>query len=219
MAVVGRPQDPKKVQRIMRAATHEFASQGYTKAKTDQIAKAAQVSKGLIFHYYGNKQQLYFETVQAATALIKATLSPVTPVAPIDLVTLVVQSTQAKADFGQSHPDEMRLMIAAYGNAEQLPSGIQQQLTQLYTQSMVAMQTLIEAVLARMPLRPELDRSTVVALIMGVYNQIFTEFQQQLPAHSAMTTMADTQWIVERAKAYMHILEVGLVGPKIDSES
>ena len=67
--------DPKKVARMMQAAMHEFAAQGYRDAKTDAISSAAAVSKGLLFHYYGSKQGLYFATVQLATETIIATIN------------------------------------------------------------------------------------------------------------------------------------------------
>ena len=51
--------DPEKVTRILKTATEIFGQQGFIKSKTDQIANQAQVSKGLLFHYFGNKQALY----------------------------------------------------------------------------------------------------------------------------------------------------------------
>ncbi|MFC6182396.1 TetR/AcrR family transcriptional regulator [Lactiplantibacillus daowaiensis] len=207
------PKDPAKVARIMQAATHEFAQHGYAGVKTDQIAAVAQVSKGLIFHYYGSKQALYFATVQTATETIMTTINPRAFDAPDDLVTLVVRSTKYKAEFGQSHPDEMAVMIEAYGKLDQLPAKARQQLTALYRQSMQVIQMQIGHVVDQMALRPELDRTLVINMIMGVYNQIFTEFQAQMHLHPEMKTMTDAQWIVDRAKAYMQILEYGFVTP------
>ena len=38
----------------------------FIKSKTDQIANQAQVSKGLLFHYFGNKQALYLDAFKYA---------------------------------------------------------------------------------------------------------------------------------------------------------
>jgi len=214
MARAATPKDPEKVTRIMTAATHEFAIHGYAAAKTEQIALAAEVSKGLVFHYYGSKQQLYFQTVVVATDRIKAEVTPQAFKTPVDLVALVVRSTQYKAEFGRKHPDEMRLMINAYGNADKLPVAIQGKLQGLYTQSLQLSQLMIGQIIDRLPLRPEVDRETVIELIMGIYNQIFVEFQAQAKVSPEMKTMADAQWIAERAKKYMAILENGFIAPK-----
>jgi AcrR family transcriptional regulator len=48
--------------RLLDAACEEFAQHGLAGARVDRIAEAAQANKGLIYVYYGNKEQL-FDTV------------------------------------------------------------------------------------------------------------------------------------------------------------
>jgi AcrR family transcriptional regulator len=48
--------------RLLDAAFEEFAQHGLAGARVDRIAEAAQANKGLIYVYYGNKEQL-FDTV------------------------------------------------------------------------------------------------------------------------------------------------------------
>ncbi|WP_368491044.1 TetR/AcrR family transcriptional regulator [Clostridium sp. BJN0013] len=49
----------EKQQRILNAALKEFAQKGYKNASTNQIVKEADISKGLLFHYFKNKKQLF----------------------------------------------------------------------------------------------------------------------------------------------------------------
>ncbi|WP_339063355.1 TetR/AcrR family transcriptional regulator [Tepidibacillus marianensis] len=49
----------KKNESIYKASIEEFAEYGYQQASTNRIIKKAGVSKGLLFHYFGNKKQLY----------------------------------------------------------------------------------------------------------------------------------------------------------------
>ncbi|PLR68609.1 TetR family transcriptional regulator [Bacillus sp. UMB0893] len=51
--------DKEKQDRIINAAMKEFAQNGYDKASTNEIVKEAGISKGLLFHYFQNKKQLY----------------------------------------------------------------------------------------------------------------------------------------------------------------
>lgn len=51
--------DKEKQDRIINAAIKEFAQKGYDKASTNEIVKEAGISKGLLFHYFQNKNQLY----------------------------------------------------------------------------------------------------------------------------------------------------------------
>lgn len=51
--------EPEKRQRIINAAIEEFAQNGYEKASTNEIIKAAQISKGSLFNYFNSKKDLY----------------------------------------------------------------------------------------------------------------------------------------------------------------
>lgn len=49
----------EKQDRILNAALKEFAQKGYQNASTNEIVKEAEISKGLLFHYFKNKKELY----------------------------------------------------------------------------------------------------------------------------------------------------------------
>ena len=49
----------EKQDRIMNAAISTFARRGYKYASTDEIKSKAGISKGLLFHYFGDKASLY----------------------------------------------------------------------------------------------------------------------------------------------------------------
>lgn len=53
---------PKEKQdRILNGAISVFGKHDYKKATTDEIIQSAGISKGLLFHYFGSKKQLYLE--------------------------------------------------------------------------------------------------------------------------------------------------------------
>jgi AcrR family transcriptional regulator len=51
--------DSEKQIRILNATMNEFAAKGYENASTNEIVKEAGISKGLLFHYFKNKKQLF----------------------------------------------------------------------------------------------------------------------------------------------------------------
>ncbi|WMJ89042.1 TetR/AcrR family transcriptional regulator [Anaerocolumna sp. MB42-C2] len=44
---------------LLAAAMNKFAKNGYKKTTTDEIIAEAEISKGLLFHYFGTKKDLY----------------------------------------------------------------------------------------------------------------------------------------------------------------
>lgn len=49
----------EKQDRMINGAIKVFAMNGYDKASTDTIIQEAGISKGLLFHYFGSKKNLY----------------------------------------------------------------------------------------------------------------------------------------------------------------
>ncbi|MCR8967041.1 TetR/AcrR family transcriptional regulator [Streptococcus zalophi] len=67
--------DKEKRKRIANASFEEFAKNGYDNASTNQIVKHANISKGILFHYFGNKKGLYDQLVDYSIVLIKEHVS------------------------------------------------------------------------------------------------------------------------------------------------
>lgn len=63
--------DAKRRDAILNAALKEFALKGYDKASTNVIATEAQISKALMFHYVGSKQELFLAVYDYFSDYIK----------------------------------------------------------------------------------------------------------------------------------------------------
>jgi AcrR family transcriptional regulator len=74
--------DPEsKKKQLLDAALGEFAAHGIAGARVDQIAKAAGVSAGLVYTYFGSKDQLFDAVFDS---IVETTLSS-TPITTNDL--------------------------------------------------------------------------------------------------------------------------------------
>ena len=68
--------DPK-IQRILNAGLREFSQRGYEEASTNRIAKAAGMSKALMFHYVKSKEDSYilqFELIKGNPCILVFTI-------------------------------------------------------------------------------------------------------------------------------------------------
>jgi AcrR family transcriptional regulator len=62
-----RTQDPDGVKRdILAVATTEFAANGFSGARVDEIAARTATSKRMIYYYFGSKKGLYLAVLEAA---------------------------------------------------------------------------------------------------------------------------------------------------------
>jgi AcrR family transcriptional regulator len=62
--------DSEKRDRILNAAMEEFAHKGYKNASTNEIVVSAGIAKGLLFHYFKNKKQLFLFLFDYSVELI-----------------------------------------------------------------------------------------------------------------------------------------------------
>jgi TetR/AcrR family transcriptional repressor of mexJK operon len=63
----GRPRDPQKLRRILKAANEAFFAHGFEGANVDEIARAAGVSKMTVYSYFPSKDALFSEIIGART--------------------------------------------------------------------------------------------------------------------------------------------------------
>jgi len=59
-------------QRVLGAATVEFARLGFAGARVDAIAERAKANKRMIYHYFGSKQALFLAALEDAYGDIRS---------------------------------------------------------------------------------------------------------------------------------------------------
>lgn len=66
MSLIKRRDAAATKARILRAATAEFAKQGFAGARGDRIARKAACSERMVYYYFGSKVGLFREVLEAA---------------------------------------------------------------------------------------------------------------------------------------------------------
>jgi AcrR family transcriptional regulator len=96
-------------ERILNAATFEFADKGLGGARVDAIAERADVNKRMLYHYFGNKEALYLAVMEQAYQGIRtAELAlELESREPVDAVRELVRFTFC---YFVEHPEFMRLL-------------------------------------------------------------------------------------------------------------
>jgi AcrR family transcriptional regulator len=68
---MNRRNPARNQERILRAATEEFARYGLGGARVDRIAARAGANKRMLYYYYGNKEDLFLAVLEARYAHIR----------------------------------------------------------------------------------------------------------------------------------------------------
>jgi AcrR family transcriptional regulator len=69
---------------LLSLAQAAFASSSYDEVSIDDLARAAGVSKGLLYHYFPSKRELYLATVREAAERLLARIVPEPELSPFE---------------------------------------------------------------------------------------------------------------------------------------
>lgn len=94
----------EKQDRMINGALKVFAFNGYDKASTDIIIKEAEISKGLLFHYFGSKKNLYEFVTEYAARFMSMELTASIPASEKNLFERVKLVEMAKMRMLQIYP-------------------------------------------------------------------------------------------------------------------
>jgi TetR/AcrR family transcriptional regulator len=97
--------DIEKRDRIINAAIKEFAQKGYDNASTNEIVKEASISKGLLFHYFKNKKQLFFFLFDYCYNVVADEFYKKVDLTEIDFFKRIRQAVQIKTELQAQYPD------------------------------------------------------------------------------------------------------------------
>lgn len=100
-------------QRIVDAATDEFARYGIAGARIDRVVEAARTNKAQLYAYFGSKEGLF-------DAIFSGSLERITTVVPIDATDLADWAVRLYDEYLR-RPDLIRL--ATWARMERRPAG------------------------------------------------------------------------------------------------
>lgn len=117
--------DAEKRKRILYAALKEFADNGYAKASTNQIVKAAGIGKGMLFYYFNSKKGLYIYLIDYALDIVmNEFLLRIEEEVP-DLIDHLRHISQLKWEYFKSYPEVNQFLGTVMLNErDQLPNEI-----------------------------------------------------------------------------------------------
>lgn len=96
--------DIDKRDRIINAALEEFGNNAFNKASTNTIVKRAGVSKGLLYHYFESKEELYYYLIEFCFKTISLTLKNEMNWEITDFFERLKEATRVKFELTKKYP-------------------------------------------------------------------------------------------------------------------
>lgn len=96
--------------RLLRTATALFARSGYDGTTVDAVVKAAKVNKRMVYHYFGDKEELYQEVLTQAYHNLEVVEVDVMSHGK-DVEGLMAEIVQNNFYYLRDHPEFTRLLL------------------------------------------------------------------------------------------------------------
>ena len=145
--------------RILDSALTEFAERGYGLSSVNTICAAGDISKGILYHYFKDKDELYLACVRALFDGLTDCLSGALSAAPAGEDGCLERYFDARLRFFREHPREHRLFCdVAIAPPEHLAQRIAESRTGFDAMNIAA----LTGILREKRLRPDLSVEAAV---------------------------------------------------------
>lgn len=104
----------EKQTQILNTAAMLFSKYGYKKTTIDEIVAGAGISKGLFYHYYADKKQLYLELYSRYTEIMDRRVRESIDVEETDFFERLKQISHIRISFINEYPNLWAFLYAAY---------------------------------------------------------------------------------------------------------
>ncbi|MGB8451116.1 MAG: TetR/AcrR family transcriptional regulator [Anaerocolumna sp.] len=99
---------------ITDAAMKSFGSNGYKKTSVSDIAKAAGISKAMVFHYFGTKRSLYFYLINYSSHIIMNEIKDKFDTTITDFFDRITLTSNIKMAVLKKHPPLLCFLKSAF---------------------------------------------------------------------------------------------------------
>lgn len=151
---------------IYQAALAEFGAHGYEKTTMEGICGQHGISKGMMYHYYSNKDELFLvcvgRTFEELRAYIARDLEDMAGQSPVERIKNFFGRREA---FFERHPREKTVFECAMLRP---PRHLAEQIHQLHEPLQAMNRRFMESMIDRMTLRPGLTRAKVTRYLESV---------------------------------------------------
>jgi TetR/AcrR family transcriptional regulator len=194
---------PERQEAILQACLEEFAAQGYEQASTNRMVERAGVSKGVLFKYFGSKEELFLFLYRRAAERVKAVHAEVLAALPDDPFAALEQIARHQFRLQQEEPLYWRLLEQV--QREPAHPVHQRALAESVSDYQALLGRLREA-MARGPLRPGVDLDRAMQLAAWAMEGLRSQYLARWQAGEVLEAEA----IVPELRSYFELLKHGL---------
>lgn len=196
--------DNSRKQRILDASLQEFSEYGFEKASTDRICQKAGVSKGLLFHHFGSKENIFMITMNNCIDDILNEFNDL-DFPKLDFISTIMKMMEMKYDFFKKNQMHYKLMMNGFYDT---PKKLKKELDQRYSELKEIGSNVFLDMIKRLPVRKDVSIENVVSILASISNIVESKY---LPYFTEEITSFDEFYNVAKNE-YIKLVNILLYG-------
>ncbi|WP_035001830.1 TetR/AcrR family transcriptional regulator [Bhargavaea cecembensis] len=174
---------------ILKAAMREFAENGYDKASTNRIVRDAGMSKGMLYYYFENKEDLFRDCIGYALDHMEQSLESWIGTEREGFIERMARIAEAKRRYFREHP-EISGFSAVILLSPNVPPSFRERLGTLMEEGKRKMFDGLDLSRFRGDLPPE----TLMRLVQWTFDGYAREAEEQMKAEGVNFGDLDRYW-------------------------
>ena len=190
---------------ILEDAIQEFGSYGFLGASTNRMCQRANISKGLLFHYYRNKETLFSGVLERCFAELRHSTDDL-PGCPCGSLDYIDQFYGARLRFFLSHPNHYRILRESFSLTEEsLRQLLDAKKQDLHQEKL----RLFEQFSKELPLQKGVEPDRAMELMVLVSDYVQQSFMDRLRC-GALETERAVQEFQKEHRAMIRMVTLGI---------
>lgn len=161
-------------EKIIQAALQEFGQCGYETASTNNMCKQHDLSKGLLFHHYKNKDELFLVCVKRCFEALTERLKEALPEQVSDAKESLNEYFEARFEFFKAYPLYEQIFYTAIIHT---PAHLKEEIEVCRAPLNQLNHNYLSKLLDQVALKEEYDRNTIIELLNDMSNYLHMKYK------------------------------------------
>lgn len=199
--------DEEKKKRIINACLEEFAENGYDKASTNTIVSKAGISKGLLFHYFGNKKNLYLYLLDMTIKHFIERFYEEDTQPSKDIFEKFIQSGMIKLKIAFEEPLLFKFIMGAFVDTPKcMEDEISARYQKIYAQTMPGFFENIDF----SKFRDDIDKKKAVEFINLCLDSLYRKYVNMAKGRASKLSMEETEAMIREQYEFVDMMKNGI---------
>lgn len=201
----------EKRQKIIAACFEEFAEKGYVNASTNNMVKKAEISKGLLFHYFGSKKNLYLYLLDLSMDIFMNKFYSYYVEPSSDIFDRVMQIGIIKIKISNEEPLMTKLVLEAFiDTPQEMKEEIGGRYKKFYSENMPLKFQDVDYSL----FRDDIDTQKAIEFMMLCFDALYNKYTNRFKGKALALSNEEIDNMVKEYYEYMNMMKFGTYNKK-----